>query len=87
MSFDFSGFSRGFERKAVTQMGVCEREELLLSLSDGQVFFSLSFILETYFQLSAHFLGEEYPVISVLHKIRSISSFVHWNMKVDSENF
>ncbi|PAV86093.1 hypothetical protein WR25_24421 isoform E [Diploscapter pachys] len=71
MSFDFSGFSRSFERKAVTQMGVCEREELLLSLSDGQ--------------LSAHFLGEEYPVISVLHKIRSISSFVHWNMKTTGD--
>ncbi|PAV71973.1 hypothetical protein WR25_16663 isoform B [Diploscapter pachys] len=71
MSFDFSGFSRGFERKAVTQMGVCEREELLLSLSDGQ--------------LSAHFLGEEYPVISVLHKIRSISNFVHWNVKTTGD--
>uniref|UniRef100_A0A1I7XK22 CNH domain-containing protein n=1 Tax=Heterorhabditis bacteriophora TaxID=37862 RepID=A0A1I7XK22_HETBA len=66
--FELDTLCKQFERRAVLDLTICEREELLICISDGQV--------------AAHHLGDRhFPVIALLHKTKPVHSFVQWNPK------
>ncbi|RCN50622.1 hypothetical protein ANCCAN_03235 [Ancylostoma caninum] len=63
--FDLDNLCKQFERKAVLDLTVCEEQNVLFCVSDGQ--------------MAAHSLRDRhYPVLSILHKIRPVHCFATW---------
>ncbi|KAK6754836.1 hypothetical protein RB195_013678 [Necator americanus] len=66
--FDLDNLCKQFERKAVLDLTVCEEQDVLFCVSDGQ--------------MAAHSLKDRhYPVISILHKIKPVHCFTVWYRK------
>ncbi|PIO70219.1 hypothetical protein TELCIR_07937 [Teladorsagia circumcincta] len=63
--FDLDTLCKQFERKAVLDLSICEEQDLVFCVSDGQ--------------LAAHYLKDRhFPVVSILHKIKPVNGFVTW---------
>ncbi|WKY10567.1 hypothetical protein Q1695_002715 [Nippostrongylus brasiliensis] len=63
--FDLDTLCKQFERKAVLDLAVCDEQEVIFCISDGQ--------------MAAHYLKDRhYPVISILHKIKPVNEFAIW---------
>ncbi|VDM68327.1 unnamed protein product [Strongylus vulgaris] len=66
--FDLDNLCKQFERKAVLELTVCEEQDVLFCVSDGQ--------------MAAHSLKDRhYPVLSILHKIKPVQCFTTWYRK------
>ncbi|XGW02418.1 hypothetical protein V3C99_014448 [Haemonchus contortus] len=63
--FDLDTLCKQFERKAVMDLSICEEQDLVFCVSDGQ--------------MAAHFLKDRhFPVVSILHKIKPVNGFATW---------
>ncbi|VDO82858.1 unnamed protein product [Heligmosomoides polygyrus] len=63
--FDLDTLCKQFERKAVLDLTVCEEQDVIFCVSDGQ--------------MAAHYLKDRhYPVVSILHKTKPVNEFVVW---------
>ncbi|KAK6051033.1 hypothetical protein COOONC_11462 [Cooperia oncophora] len=63
--FDLDTLCKQFERKAVLDLSICEEQDLVFCVSDGQ--------------MAAHYLKDRhFPVVSILHKIKPVTGFATW---------
>ncbi|KAK5980428.1 CNH domain-containing protein, partial [Trichostrongylus colubriformis] len=63
--FDLDTLCKQFERKAVLDLSICEEQDLVFCVSDGQI--------------AAHYLKDRhFPVVSILHKIKPVNGFATW---------
>ncbi|CAI5451581.1 unnamed protein product [Caenorhabditis angaria] len=66
--FELTNICKSFHRKAVLELNVCEREDLLLCISDGQ--------------LVAHRLDDpHYKCETLLHKVKNVQTFAKFSPK------
>ncbi|CAB3397307.1 unnamed protein product [Caenorhabditis bovis] len=66
--FEYTNMCKNFERSSVLELSVCEREEILLCVSGGQ--------------LVAHRLNDtKYAVETLLHKVKPVTTFAKYEPK------
>ena len=67
--FELTNICKTFHKNAVMELKVCQREDILLCVSDGQ--------------LMAHRLSDpEYKVETLIHKIKKVTTFARFSPKV-----
>lgn len=70
--FELTNICKTFHKKAVTELKVCQREDLLLCVSDGQ--------------LMAHRLSDpDYKVETLIHKIKRVQTFSIFSPKTSGD--
>ncbi|CAO4380982.1 unnamed protein product [Caenorhabditis nigoni] len=70
--FELSKFCKSFHKKAVQELKVCEREDLLLCVSDGQ--------------LMAHRLSDQdFKVETLIHKVKPVQTFARFSPKTSGD--
>ncbi|CAL2046117.1 unnamed protein product [Caenorhabditis brenneri] len=70
--FELSSICKTFHKKAVMELKVCPREDLLLCVSDGQ--------------LMAHRLSDpDYKVETLIHKVKPVQTFARFSPKTSGD--
>ncbi|CAB04720.1 Vacuolar protein sorting-associated protein 39 homolog [Caenorhabditis elegans] len=70
--FELTNICKSFHKKAVMELKVCQREDLLLCVSDGQ--------------LMAHKLSDpEYKVETLIHKVKPVQTFARFSPKTSGD--
>lgn len=82
--FDLDTLCKQFERKAVLDLTVCEEQDVIFCVSDGQM---AAHYLSAFFFTGPLYLAviicyrsedRHYPVVSILHKTKPVNEFVVW---------